>query len=190
MAEICRCPWAKTPLLAEYHDQEWGVPVHDDRKHFEFLVLDALQAGLSWEIILKKRGNYRAALAGFDPQAVAGFGPAELERLVTDPGLIRNRAKSQALVTNAQAFLRIQEEVGSFDAYVWSFVGGRTIPNAWTALTQIPAQTKESQVLSKDLIRRGFKFVGPTIVYAMMHAAGLVNDHLVDCFRYGELTRG
>jgi DNA-3-methyladenine glycosylase I len=182
-----RCDWAKSDLLANYHDQEWGVPLHEDRKLFEFLVLDAFQAGLSWEIILKKREGLRRAFAGFDPVKVARFSPAKQEKLLADSGIIRNRLKIAATITNARAFLAVQKEFGSFDAYIWEFVGGKPIRNAWRDLKQIPARSPESDSLSKDLKTRGFRFVGSTICYAMMQAAGLVNDHLVDCFRYQQL---
>jgi DNA-3-methyladenine glycosylase I len=182
-----RCGWAKSDLLANYHDLEWGVPLHDDQKLFEFLVLDAFQAGLSWEIILKKRAGLRKAFAGFDPVKVARFSPAKQEKLLADPGIIRNRLKIAATVTNARAFLAVQKEFGSFDAYIWEFVGGKPIRNTWRDLKQIPARSPESDALSHDLKARSFHFVGSTICYAMMQAAGLVNDHIVDCFRYQQL---
>ncbi len=175
--------------MVAYHDVEWGVPVHDDRKHFEFLVLDAFQAGLSWAIILRKREAFRAAFADFDPKAVARFGARDLERLLGDAGIVRNRAKIEATVSNAAAFLRLVEEVGSFDRYIWGFVADRPIQNEWRNLSEIPARTEISEEASRDLRQRGFKFVGPTIVYAYMQAAGLVNDHVVDCFRYAEIRR-
>jgi DNA-3-methyladenine glycosylase I len=174
-------------LYVDYHDREWGVPVHDDRLLFEFLVLEGAQAGLSWLTILRKRDNYRRAFAGLEPAAVAAFGPADVERLLQDPGIVRNRRKVESTVTNAQAFLQVQEEFGSFDAYIWGFVGGQPIHNNWTELAQIPASTPESEKLSADLRRRGFRFVGPTICYAHMQATGMVNDHTVDCFRWQEL---
>ncbi len=176
--------------MIEYHDTEWGVPVHDDLTHFEFLVLEGAQAGLSWSTILKRRAGYRKAFAGFDPAKVARFTPARLEKLLADPGIIRNRAKVEATVRNARAFLAVQEEFGSFDTYVWGFVGGAPKVNRWRRMGQLPPTSAESEALSKDLRRRGFGFVGPTIVYAHMQAAGLVNDHVVGCFRYAELTTG
>jgi DNA-3-methyladenine glycosylase I len=185
---LIRCAWAGTdPLRVAYHDQEWGVPLHDERRLFEFLVLDGAQAGLSWMTILKKRDNYRLAFAGFDPATVASFDAAQVAELLQNPGIVRNRLKIEAAVANARALLQVQEEFGSFDAYIWGFVGGRPIHNAWTSLSQIPAQTPQSQAMSKDLRRRGFRFVGPTICYAFMQAAGMVNDHTTDCFRYHEL---
>ena len=175
------------PLYVAYHDEEWGVPVHDDRLLFEFLVLEGAQAGLSWLTILRKREGYRRAFAGFDPAAVAAFGPADVERLLADPGIVRNRLKIESAVANARAFLRVQEEFGSFDAYVWGFVGGETIQNEWRTMAEIPAKTPEAERMSADLKKRGFRFVGPTICYAHMQATGMVNDHTVDCFRYREL---
>jgi DNA-3-methyladenine glycosylase I len=175
--------------MEAYHDKEWGVPVHDDHRHFEFLILEGAQAGLSWRTVLQRREGYRRAFAGFDPQKVARFTPARVEKLLTDSGIIRNRAKVASAVANARAFLKVQEEFGSFDAFIWSFVGGRPRVNAWRSLKDIPAQTKESEALSKELVRRGFRFVGPTIVYSHMQACGLVNDHLVSCSRYRELAR-
>ncbi len=186
-----RCEWVGTdPAMTEYHDTEWGVPVHDDLTHFEFLVLEGAQAGLSWSTILKRRAGYRKAFAGFDPAKVARFTLARREKLLSDPGIIRNRAKVESTVRNARAFLAVQEEFGSFDTYVWDFVGGAPKVNRWRRIDQLPASSAESEALSKDLRRRGFGFVGPTIVYAHMQAAGLVNDHLVGCFRYAELTGG
>jgi DNA-3-methyladenine glycosylase I len=185
-----RCSWPGTdPLYVEYHDKEWGVPVHDDIKHFEFLVLDGAQAGLSWLTILRKRENYRKAFSGFDPKKVARFNAAKIERLLKDPGIVRNRLKVESAVTSAKAFLKVQKEFGSFDAYIWSFVGGKTKQNSWKTLKQIPAKTTESEAMSKDLKARGFRFVGPTICYAYMQAAGLVNDHVVECFRYKAAQR-
>ncbi|HTU37611.1 MAG TPA: DNA-3-methyladenine glycosylase I [Acidimicrobiales bacterium] len=187
--ELRRCDWAgNDPEMVTYHDTEWGVPVHDDDAHFEFLVLEGAQAGLSWSTILKRRGGYRKAFAEFEAAKVARFTPARIEKLLLDPGIIRNRAKVEATVRNAKAFLAVQEEFGSFDAYVWGFVGGRPIVNRWRRIDQLPATSAESDALSKDLKRRGFGFVGPTIVYAHLQATGLVNDHLVGCFRYAELT--
>jgi DNA-3-methyladenine glycosylase I len=186
-----RCDWAgRDADMVAYHDTEWGVPVHDDRTHFEFLVLEGAQAGLSWSTILKRRAGYRKAFAGFDPTKVARFTPARVEKLLLDPGIIRNRAKVEATVRNARAFLAVQKEFGSFDTYMWGFVGDRPIVNTWRRTAQLPAITPESEALSKDLRGRGFGFVGPTVVYAHLQAAGLVNDHLVGCFRYNELTGG
>jgi DNA-3-methyladenine glycosylase I len=179
-----RCSWARTPLSVAYHDVEWGVPVHDDKVLFEFLTLEGAQAGLSWETILAKRPAYRGCFAGFDPAAVARFTPARIERLLQNRGLVRNRLKITSTVTNAKAFLRVQNEFGSFESYVWQFVGGTPRVNRWRARQRIPALSPESSQLSRDLSKRGFKFVGPTICYAFMQAVGLVNDHIVDCFRY------
>lgn len=185
-----RCPWAgKTVLYQRYHDEEWGAPVHDDRRHFEFMVLEGAQAGLSWETILRKREGYRQAFAGFDPVTVATFGEGDIERLVADPGIVRNRLKIVATIGNARAFLDIQSRHGSFDAFVWSFVGGRTIHNAWETLGEVPVFTPEAEGLSKELKRSGCRFVGPTVVYATMQACGLVNDHLVTCFRHSQLRQ-
>jgi DNA-3-methyladenine glycosylase I len=184
-----RCGWARTDLSIPYHDEEWGVPVHDDRLHFEFLVLEGAQAGLSWETILRKRLRYREVFDGFVPERVARFTAAKVTRLLADPGIVRNRLKVESAVVNARAFLRVQEEFGSFDAYVWRFVDGRPKVNSWKALREIPARTAESEALSKDLLARGFRFVGPTIVYAHMQATGLVNDHVVDCFRWRAVQR-
>ena len=190
-APLVRCSWAlASPLMADYHDQEWGVPVHDDQKHYEYLLLDSAQAGLSWSSILNRREGYREIFAGFDPRIVAAWGPSETEAALVSPLIIRNRAKVESSVRNAQAFLRVVEEFGSFDSYVWSFVGGHTILNSWVDEHQIPSESEESRRLSRDLKSRGFSFVGPTIVYAVMQSAGLVNDHVVGCFRYGELTAG
>jgi DNA-3-methyladenine glycosylase I len=179
-----RCAWARTPLSIPYHDEEWGVPVHDDRRHFEFLVLEGAQAGLSWETVLRKRERYREVFDGFDPAKVARYTARKVAQLLRDPGIIRNRLKVGSAVANARAFLKVQQEFGSFDAYVWRFVGGRPRVNRWTALREIPAKTAESDALSGDLIARGFRFVGPTIVYAHMQATGMVNDHTIDCFRW------
>jgi DNA-3-methyladenine glycosylase I len=170
--------------MVAYHDEEWGVPVHDDRKQFEFLTLESAQAGLSWLVVLRKRDAYRRAFAEFDPQKVARFTPKRIERLVMDPGIIRNRLKITAAVTNARRFLQVQEEFGSFDQYIWRFVDGRPIQNRLKRMKDLPARSKESDALSKDLKQRGFKFVGSTIVYAHMQAVGMVNDHLVTCFRH------
>ncbi|MGH9450087.1 MAG: DNA-3-methyladenine glycosylase I [Terriglobia bacterium] len=182
-----RCPWAVSELGIAYHDNEWGTPVHDDRRLFEFLILEGAQAGLSWETILKKREGYRAAFAGFDPAAVARFAARRSERLLTDPGIVRNRLKIASAIGNAKAFLKVQSEFGSFDAFIWSFVQGRPKKNAWRLTKQVPARTRESDAMSKDLLRRGFRFAGSTICYAFMQAVGLVNDHLMDCFRYHEI---
>lgn len=185
--EPVRCPWAATELSVAYHDREWGVPVHDDRTLFEFLILEGAQAGLSWETILRKRDAYRRAFDAFDPARVAGYDAARIEALLQDPGIVRNRRKVAAAVQNARAYLAVQAEHGSFDAYLWAFTGGRPRQNAWSSLAELPAHTPESHALSRDLRRRGFNFVGPTICYALMQAVGLVNDHLVTCFRHREL---
>ena len=182
--QITRCGWARTPLSISYHDLEWGVPVHDDLVLFEFLTLEGAQAGLSWETILRKRDAYRQAFAGFDPARVARFTAKHVERLLNDPGIVRNRLKISSALGNARAFLAVQDEYGSFDRYVWGFVDGTPRMNRWKTLRQLPPRTAESDALSRDLIRRGFKFVGSTICYAFMQAVGLVNDHTVDCFRY------
>lgn len=180
---LIRCGWAKDELAIRYHDEEWGVPVHDDRRWFEFLILEGAQAGLSWDTILRKRESYRQAFADFDPVAVARFGEADVARLLADPGIVRNRLKVASAIRNAGAFLKVQEEFGTFDAYIWRFVEGRPIRNAWRTLKEVPAKTPVSDAMSKDLKRRGFNFVGSTICYAMMQATGLVDDHLVDCHR-------
>ena len=179
-----RCTWPSSELDIAYHDKEWGVPVHDERVLFEFLVLEGAQAGLSWSTILKKRENYRRAFAGFDPKKVARFTAAQTQRLLKDEGIVRNRLKIESTVTNARAFLAVQKEFGTFDRYVWRFVGGEPIQNRRRGSKDIPARTAESDALSKDLRRRGFRFVGSTICYAFMQATGMVNDHLVGCFRY------
>ncbi|TXH28188.1 MAG: DNA-3-methyladenine glycosylase I [Cyclobacteriaceae bacterium] len=190
MADVFRCPWCLGfDQYIQYHDEEWGVPVHDDRKHFEFLILEGAQAGLSWATILKKREGYRKNFAGFDPVKVARFTEKKLEKILQDPGIIRNRLKVYAAVNNAKRFLEVQKEFGSFDTYIWGFVGGKPIVNKWKSLGQVAPTTKESDALSKDVIRRGFKFVGSTVMYAHMQACGLVNDHLVDCFRYEPLRK-
>jgi len=182
------CEWpGSDPLMMQYHDEEWGTPVHDDRKHFEFLILEGAQAGLSWRTILYRRDEYRRAYAGFDPERVAAYGKREVRRLLADSGIIRNRLKVEASIRNARAFLELQRAFGSFDAYVWRFVGGRPKRNAWRSLKQLPATTPESDALSRDLKQRGFAFVGSTIIYAHMQAVGMVNDHLVHCFRYRHL---
>jgi DNA-3-methyladenine glycosylase I len=187
---LVRCPWpGEIPAYVAYHDEEWGVPLHDDRALFEFLILEGAQAGLSWLTILNKRENYRRAFAGFDPKKVARFGARDVKRLLGDAGIVRNRQKIAAAIGNAKAFLEVQKEFGSFDAYVWRFTGGRPIRNRWTSVKQVPAKTAESDAMSKDLIARGFRFVGSTICYAHMQATGMVNDHLIDCFRYREVSR-
>jgi DNA-3-methyladenine glycosylase I len=183
-----RCEWTgDDPLYVAYHDLEWGVPVHDDRRLFEFLILEGAQAGLSWSTILRKREGYRRAFSGFDPAEVARFDTRRVQELMDDSGIVRNRLKIEASVANARAFQMIQGEFGSFDAYVWMLVGGAPVQNCWRSLAELPAQTPESQALSRDLVRRGFRFVGPTICYAFMQAVGMVNDHVVDCFRHAEL---
>ena len=188
MRPILRCHWATNPLSTKYHDEEWGVPVHNDRQWFEFLILEGVQAGLSWDTILQKRERYRRVLAGFDPAKVARFDAKRVRKLLSDPGIVRNRLKIKATVANARAFLQLQEQFGSFDSYIWKFVDGSPIRNRWKTHKSVPSQTPLSEALSKDLLRRGFRFVGPTICYAFMQATGLVNDHLVSCFRYNELT--
>ncbi len=183
-----RCNWSlKSPLEIDYHDREWGGPVHDDRMLFEFLILEGAQAGLSWVTILKKRPAYREAFDRFDPVVVAGYDDEKIGELLTNPGIVRNRRKVETAVTNARAFLRVQDEYGSFDAYIWGFVDGDTVHNRWTHERDIPARTKESEAMSKDLKRRDFRFVGPTICYAFMQAVGMVNDHTTDCFRHREI---
>jgi DNA-3-methyladenine glycosylase I len=182
--KLHRCPWATNELNISYHDQEWGVPVHDDHLWFEFLTLEGAQAGLSWDTILQKRARYRQFFAGFDATKVARFDAKKVQALLRDPGIVRNRLKIRATIANARAFLQMQKEHGSFDAYIWKFIGGAPIQNRWSAAQQIPAKTELSVALSKDLLKRGFRFVGPTICYALMQATGLVNDHLVTCFRY------
>lgn len=185
-----RCEWAiKTELEQRYHDQEWGVPVHDDRMLFEFLILEGAQAGLSWSTILKKREGYRKAFHGFDAQRISQFTEADVARLLANPEIIRNRLKVNGAITNAHAFLKVQKEFGSFDRYIWQFVHGKPIQNAWKKLTDIPTSTPESTAMSMDLQKKGFKFVGTTICYAFMQAVGMVNDHIVTCFRYEELKR-
>lgn len=185
-----RCTWAvNDPLNQHYHDTEWGVPVHDDNLLFEFLILEGAQAGLSWLTILKRRDSYRKAFAGFDPRKVAAFTAAKKEALMQDAGIIRNRLKIEAAVTNAKAFLKIQQEFGSFDRYIWQFTGNAPLVNRRKTMKDIPAETEEAKAMSKDLKKRGFKFVGPTICYAFMQAVGMVNDHLVDCFRYHHIDR-
>ena len=182
-----RCPWAATEPNLTYHDKEWGIPVHDDRTLFEFLILEGAQAGLSWQTILNKRENYRTAFRNFDPVAVSRMTPARIAKLMLDPGIVRNRLKLDSTVSNAKAFLAIQKEFGTFDSYLWNFVGGSPKINRWDEFRKIPARTTESDALSSDLKRRGFRFVGTTICYAFMQAIGMVNDHVVDCFRYKQL---
>jgi DNA-3-methyladenine glycosylase I len=183
-----RCAWAEGNVLqAAYHDAEWGVPVHDDQLWFEFLILEGAQAGLSWDTILRKRQNYRRAFARFDPRAVARFGKKDIATLMKDPGIVRNRLKIESAISNAEAFLAVQAEFGRFDRYIWQFVGAHPRRNRWRTPRQVPASTPESDAMSKDLKKRGFRFVGSTICYAFMQATGMVNDHLVTCFRYSEL---
>ncbi len=183
-----RCSWAGSdPIYIKYHDTEWGVPVHDDRRLFEFLILEGAQAGLSWLTILKKRHNYTKAFDNFDPHKVAGYNTRKVKQLISNAGIIRNRLKIEAALQNARSFLAVQQEFGSFDKYIWQFVGGKTLKNNWNTVAEIPAQTATSVAMSSDLKKRSFKFVGPTICYAFMQATGLVNDHTVDCFRYNEV---
>jgi len=190
-AEKKRCAWcpADNPLYCEYHDKEWGVPVHDDRVWFEFLILEGAQAGLSWDIILNKRARYREVFDGFDPVKVAAYGPGKAAELLADPGIVRNRLKVAAAIQNARAFLAVQQEFGSFDAYIWRFTGGRPVVNRRRSLREVPARTTGSDAMSQDLLKRGFKFVGSTICHAMMQATGMVNDHLTTCFRHREVGR-
>jgi len=186
--KIVRCTWASNPLNSTYHDEEWGVPVHDDRVWFEFLILEGAQAGLSWDTILQKRKRYRELLSGFDPAKVARYDARKVRSLLRDPGIVRNRLKIRSTVANAKALLQIQKEFGSFDSFIWNFVGGTPVQNRWSHRKQIPAKTDLSIKLSKELLKRGFGFVGPTICYAFMQATGLVNDHLTTCFRYEEVA--
>jgi DNA-3-methyladenine glycosylase I len=190
-AEPVRCPWARTSseLYIRYHDQEWGVPQHDDRHLFEMLILEGAQAGLSWDTILNKRENYRAAFDGFDARKISRYGEGKIASLLADPGIVRNRLKIAAAITNARLFLDIQREFGSFDAYIWQFSGGAPVQNAWKSLGEVPARTAQSDAMSKALAKRGFKFVGSTICYAFMQAVGMVNDHLTSCFRWREVRR-
>lgn len=190
LAAIERCPWARGKLYEAYHDAEWGVPVHDDRVLFEFLILEGAQAGLSWETILKKRENYRIAFDQFDPQRIARYGEPKRKKLLADAGIVRNRLKIDAAIRNANAFLAVQDEYGSFDDYIWRFVDGKPVQNAWKSPSDVPASTPASDAMSKDLKKRGFKFVGSTICYAYMQAVGMVNDHFVDCFRHLEVRLG
>jgi len=184
-----RCQWVPDePLYVDYHDREWGAPKHDDRELFEFLILEGMQAGLSWLTILRKRENFRRAFDNFDARKIANYDKKKISELLSNKGIIRNRLKIQAAIENARAFLKVQKEFGSFDAYIWKFVGGKQKKNAWKSVKDIPSKTQESEAMSKDLIRRGFKFVGSTICYAFMQAVGLVNDHTLDCFRYKEVS--
>lgn len=185
-----RCAWAMSALSMPYHDREWGTPLHDDRGLFEFLVLEGAQAGLNWETILRKRDAYRLAFDQFDPALVAAYGEEKVAALLADPGIVRNRLKIHSAIRNARAFLAVQQEFGSFDRYLWGFTDGRPVTNAWTSISQLPARTELSDRLSKDLIRRGFNFVGSTICYAFLQAVGVVNDHETGCFRYAELAQG
>jgi DNA-3-methyladenine glycosylase I len=189
MRQLQRCPWPKGDLDVQYHDREWGVPQHDDRVLFEFLILEGAQAGLSWSTILKKRENYRRAFDGFDAAKIARYREGRMAKLLADPGIVRNRLKVESAVANARAFLNVQREFGSFDAYIWGFVDGAPVRNARRTLAEIPARTPAADAMSRDLLKRGFRFVGPTICYAFMQAVGMVNDHLVDCFRYAEVAR-
>jgi DNA-3-methyladenine glycosylase I len=184
-----RCPWARNEFSIPYHDKEWGVPVHDDRTWFEFLILEGAQAGLSWDTILRKRERYREVMDGFDVARVARYGDRKVAQLLADPGIVRNRLKIASTIQNAKAFLAVQKEFGSFDAYIWQFTGGKPIVNQRRSVKDLPARTAESDALSKDLLRRGFKFVGSTICYAMMQGTGMVNDHLIDCFRYKQVAK-
>jgi len=185
-----RCPWPSSdPLMIEYHDKEWGVPLHDDQRLFEFMVLDAFQAGLSWKTILYKRENLRRAFDRFDPEKVARYDPEKVEELLQDPGIIRNRLKIQSAIANARQLLRIQQEIGSFDRYIWGLAGGKTVHNSYAAVSEVPSRTAVSDAMSGELKKQGFQFVGSTICYAFMQAAGMVNDHLIGCFRYREIPR-
>src|SRR5713101_126744 len=185
--QVKRCPWAKNEVNIAYHDEEWGVPVHDEHRLFEFVILEGAQAGLSWDTILKKRARYREVFDGFDPEKVAGYDKKKIRELLADAGIIRNRMKIEAAIGNARAFLQVQEEFGTFDAYIWRFVDGRPKQNAWRTHKRVPAKTAESDAMSKDLQKRGFRFVGSTICYAFMQATGMVNDHVVSCYRYDPL---
>jgi DNA-3-methyladenine glycosylase I len=188
-SNLIRCRWPSNPLSIAYHDEEWGVPVHDDRKLFEFLILEGAQAGLSWDTVLKKRDRYRQVFAKFDPKKVARFDRRKVASLLKDPGIIRNRLKIDSTISNAKAFLQVQEEFGSFDSYIWTFVNGQPRQNSWNAHARLPATTAESDAMSKDLKKRGFRFVGSTICYAFMQAVGMVNDHATTCFRYQQLKK-
>ncbi|MCF8041768.1 MAG: DNA-3-methyladenine glycosylase I [Desulfarculaceae bacterium] len=190
-ASVARCPWCgEDPLYRDYHDREWGVPLHDDRRLFEMLLLESFQAGLSWLTILRKRENFRAAFDGFDPVKVAAYGDGKIEALMSDAGIVRNRAKIKAVINNAGVFLELQKEFGSFERYLWAFVGHHPVQHAYSELAQIPAEDETSRAMSKDLKKRGMGFVGPTTMYALMQSVGMVNDHLTGCFRYGQLTGG
>ena len=189
MSNPSRCPWPRTELDVHYHDTEWGVPQHDDRVLFEFLILEGAQAGLSWSTILKKRENYRAALDQFDARRIANYDDRMVAKLLADPGIVRNRLKIAATIRNAQALTEVQKEFETFGKYLWQFIGGRPRQNAWTSMEQVPAKTPESDAMSKDLLQRGFKFVGSTICYALMQAVGMVNDHPVDCFRHSQVKK-
>jgi DNA-3-methyladenine glycosylase I len=186
--EIIRCPWPSNDLAIRYHDEEWGVPVHDDRVLFEYLILEGAQAGLSWQTVLNKRENYRAAFDNFDVEKIARYGDRKIQQLLANEGIIRNRLKIHATIRNAQSFLKVQEEFGSFDRFLWRFVDGRPVVNRRQSMREVPARTAQSDALSKDLLKRGFKFVGTTICYANMQAVGMVNDHLVTCFRHKQLS--
>jgi DNA-3-methyladenine glycosylase I len=188
-ASVTRCHWAQNARNIPYHDEEWGVPLHDDQKLFELLILEGAQAGLSWDTVLQKRARYREVFDGFDAKKIAQYDKKKVRQLLGDPGIIRNRLKIDSTISNARAFLKVQEEFGTFDAYIWRFVGGRPKQNAWKAHKQVPARTAESDAMSKDLKKRGFRFVGSTICYAFMQATGMVNDHAVNCFRYQELKK-
>jgi DNA-3-methyladenine glycosylase I len=187
-ASVTRCRWAKNALNIPYHDEEWGVPLHDDQKLFELLILEGAQAGLSWDTVLQKRARYRKVFDGFDPKKIARYDKKKVRQLLADPGIIRNRLKIDSTISNARSFLKIQEEFGTFDAYIWRFVGARPKQNAWKTHKKVPPRTAESDAMSKDLKSRGFRFVGSTICYAFMQATGMVNDHVVNCFRYQELS--
>jgi DNA-3-methyladenine glycosylase I len=188
-ANVTRCPWAKNALNIPHHDEEWGVPLHDDQKLFELLILEGAQAGLSWDTVLQKRARYREVFDGFDTKKIARYDKKKVRELLADPGIIRNRLKIDSTISNARSFLKVQEEFGTFDAYIWRFVGGRPKQNAWKTHKQVPARTAESDAMSKDLKQRGFRFVGSTICYAFMQATGMVNDHVLSCFRYQELKK-
>jgi DNA-3-methyladenine glycosylase I len=188
-AALVRCTWPSNPLSIAYHDKEWGVPVHNDRTLFEFLILEGAQAGLSWDTVLKKRDHYRRLFADFDPKRVSRFDRRKVKALLKDPGIIRNRLKIESTISNAKAFLQVQKEFGSFDAYIWTFVNGQPLQNAWKTHARLPATTRESDAMSKDLKNRGFRFVGSTICYAFMQAVGMVNDHATTCFRYQQLKK-
>lgn len=188
--EIVRCEWCKgSELMMNYHDEEWGTPLHDDRKHFEFIILDGFQAGLSWSTIINKRQNFRKAFDNFDPKKVAKYDENKIEELLNDAGIVRNKLKIYSAITNAKAFLAVQKEFGTFDKYIWQFTGGKTMKNTRASMRDIPPKTKESDAMSKDLLARGFKFVGSTICYAYMQAAGMVNDHIVSCHRYKTVSK-